>query len=161
MNILAFDQAFVATGWAFGPSSGATSCGQITVSRSRFDSIGARMMKFEREVSDLMDKYKPDLFVFEAHRAHSAVQAAQVLGGVAMSIMRLSEERKIPYSAAEVTSAKLIFTGTGRASKALVIAVATKKHPDLRIISDNVADALAIHHWACQKLAPARKEPSQ
>lgn len=148
MRILAFDQAFIRTGWAFGSDSGASHCGEIHIPAGRFDSLGSRLLKFERAVAELMDQHKPDLIAFEAHRGHSAVQAAQVLGAVSMSIMKMAEERKITYTGAEVGSIKAGFTGTGRASKALMIAVARKKNPTLAVKSDNVADALAIHEWA-------------
>lgn len=154
MNILAFDQAFVKTGWASGTHLGATSCGELYVPNGRFDSLGSRMLKVERGLETIIEACKPDLIVFEAHRAHTGVQAAQVLGAVSLAIMRMASAREIAYSAAEVSQAKQAFTGTGRASKQLVMAVAKKKYPHFNIASDNVADALAIHHWACLNLGP-------
>ena len=96
MRILAFDQAFIRTGWAFGSDSGASHCGEIHIPAGRFDSLGSRLLKFERAVAELMDQHKPDLIAFEAHRGHSAVQAAQVLGAVSMSIMKMPKSARSP-----------------------------------------------------------------
>lgn len=148
--ILALDQASLC-GWAAGADT-LVACGLIDSTPRRFESQGMRFVKFERELVRLLDTHKPTLVVIEEHRAHTGVQAAQVLGAYAASVMRLCDERNINYTAAPVIAHKRAFTGTPRASKELTLAVAKKKFPALGIESFDIADACSIWWWAKHKL---------
>lgn len=147
--ILALDQASLC-GWSAGKDV-VTACGLIDSNPRRFESQGMRFVKFERELVKLLERFQPTLVVFEEHRAHTGVQAAQVLGAYAASIMRLCDERNINYTAAPIAAHKRAFTGTTRASKELTLAVAKKKFPTLGIASHDIADACSIWWWAKQK----------
>jgi Holliday junction resolvasome RuvABC endonuclease subunit len=91
-TVLAFDQAFQNTGWAVGTSDGPVACGLIVVSPRRFDSLVARFLRFEKGIRELLHKHRPALVVFEEHRAHAGVQAAQVLGACAAILMKCCDE---------------------------------------------------------------------
>jgi len=146
MNILAVDQASGVSGYAWGtPELGCLSCGIID-SRSRFVDLGGQSLKFERRLRELIVQSKAECVAFEAHRAHSGIQAAQLLGAWSLSVMRLAREAGLPYLGIEVGAWKAAFTGTGRASKDLVMAVARKKYPGLPITRYDVADAIGILH---------------
>ena len=147
--ILALDQASLC-GWAAGNDT-VVACGLIDSNPRRFESQGMRFVKFERELVKLIERFNPSLVVFEEHRAHTGVQAAQILGAYAASIMRICDERNINYTAAPVVAHKRGFTGTTRASKELTLAVAKKKFPDIKIASHDTADACSIWWWAKQK----------
>jgi Holliday junction resolvasome RuvABC endonuclease subunit len=93
-TVLAFDQAFQNTGWAVGTSDGPVACGLIVVSPRRFDSLGARFLRFEKGIRELLQTHRPALVVFEEHRAHAGVQAAQVLGACSAILMMVAVARK-------------------------------------------------------------------
>lgn len=151
--VLAFDQAFAFTGWAVGTSDGkAVKCGLLDTSGRRFDSLGMRFMKFEKGIAALVDEHKPALVVFEEHRSHRGVQAAQTLGAVTALIMKVCEERDIKYTAVPVTTLKKHATGHHAASKALMVAVARKRFPTMNVEDDNVADALHMMKWGAEQL---------
>lgn len=148
MVILAIDQSSTVSGYAVGsPELGCFACGRIVLPQ-RFTDIGSRFLMFERKVQDLVTKHSPALVAFEAHRAHSGVQAGQMLGAVSGLVMKVAKQNDISFIGAEVGQHKKVFTGIGRASKQLSLAVARKKYPGLVIEDDNVADAISILHWA-------------
>lgn len=151
-KVLAFDQAFQLTGWAVGTADGPLACGLVDSSPRRFDSLGARFLRFEKRVRELLLEHQPKLVVFEEHRAHSGLQAAQVLGAVTALIMKCCDEIGVPYMAVPVPTLKKHATGTMRASKELMYAVALKKFPTMQVIDDNVADALHMMKWGTTQL---------
>lgn len=151
-TVLAFDQAFRNTGWAAGTAEGPLACGLISVSPRRFDSLGSRYLRFEKGVREKISLYQPALVVLEEHRAHSGVQAAQVLGACTAILMKCCDESGVPYMAVPVPTLKKHATGTHRASKELMVAVARKKYPAMHVTDDNVADALHMMAWGIQQL---------
>lgn len=151
-KVLAFDQAFVNTGWAVGTAKGPIACGLIDVAPKRFDSLGARFLRFEKRVRELIMEHDPELVVFEEHRYHASIQAAQTLGAVTALIMKVCDEIGVPYMAVPVPTLKKHATGIMRASKELMVAVAVKKFPTMEVIDDNVADALHMMKWGTTQL---------
>jgi Holliday junction resolvasome RuvABC endonuclease subunit len=144
MRVLAFDQASVSTGWCFGTKSGLTECGRINITPRRFDSIGIRFLRLDREVTALIKKFQPTLLALEEHRAHSSVISAQMLGAASAVIMKCAEEHGLHYASFPVARIKKFGSGSHNASKALMLASARKKYPHLHIENDDVADAVAI-----------------
>ena len=145
-RVLALDQAFEKTGWAFGSAGVCLACGLIKNPASRFTDMGGRFLRFELELEKLIAAHKPQVISFEAHRSHKGVQAAQVLGAVSAIVMKCAKAHNIPSYGIEVGIHKKIFTGTARASKELSLAVARKRYPNLSIPNDDVADAVSILH---------------
>jgi Holliday junction resolvasome RuvABC endonuclease subunit len=144
VKILALDQALASCGYAVGDSNKVTACGCIRTAPGRFESQGMRFLKFERALRELIATHKPRLICFEEHRAHSGVQAAQVLGAVTATIMRVATELGIEYASFPVSRIKKMGAGVHNASKQLMLASARKKYPHLHIENDDVADAVAI-----------------
>jgi Holliday junction resolvasome RuvABC endonuclease subunit len=124
----------------------------IVVSPRRFDSLGARFLRFEKGIRELLQTHRPALVVFEEHRAHAGVQAAQVLGACSAILMKCCDEVGVTYMAVPVITLKKHATGTHRASKELMVAVARKKYPTMHVPDDNVADALHIMAWGLDQL---------
>lgn len=152
MTVLAIDQASGTSGFAWGtPEKGCLSCGVINT-KSRFVDVGGQMLMFERKLKDIIAVAKPHCIAFEAHRAHTAVIAAQMLGGVSAITMKVARELSVPYIGVDVPTWKKAFTGTPRASKELILAVAKKKYPHLYITSQDTADAVGILHGSFTKL---------
>lgn len=151
-RVLGFDQASL-MGWAVGSrEEGALACGTINTSPRRFDSIGARFLRAEKGVTELLAKYKPALVVFEEHRAHSSVQAAQILGAYAVTVMKCCEQFGVPYMAVPVLTLKKFGSGNAHASKELMWAAARKKCPNITINSDDEADAVHMMRWGWEQL---------
>lgn len=155
--VLAFDQAFQLTGWAAGTVAGPLACGRLDLRPRRFDSLGGRFLRFEKSVRELVQTHRPALIVFEEHRAHAGIQAAQVLGAVTALVMKCADEAGIDYAAVPVATLKKHATGTPRASKALMVAAARKKFPSMNIPDDNVADALHLLRWGVELLSTVQK----
>ena len=149
--VLAFDQA-THMGWAAGSPNSPIDCGTIDSSPKRFDSLGARFMRAEQGIKSLLAKFKPALVVFEEHRAHSSVQAAQVLGAYTALIMKCCEQAGVPYMGVGVKVLKKHGTGTGNATKELMIAAARKRFPSLTIRTDDEADAAHMMRWGWEQL---------
>lgn len=153
MRVIGIDQGDY-LGWAAGSKSeGALACGLIDTSARRFDSIGARFLRMERALRELFAKYTPGLVVIEEHRAHKGVQAAQMLAGRTGIILKLCAEMNIEHMGVPVATAKVFGTGTGRASKELMVAAARKKYPHLEIATDDVADALHFMAWGIHQVS--------
>lgn len=150
--VIGFDQATL-MGWAVGTSEGAIACGTINTTPRRFDSMGARFLRAEKGISDLLTKYKPALAVLEEHRAHSSVQAAQILGAYAVTVMTCCERAGVPYMAVPVLTLKKFASGCAHASKDLMVAAARKRFPNLTINSDDEADAAHMMWWGLAQLA--------
>lgn len=152
-SVLAFDQALGKMGYAFGTTeSGPVAAGLVDTRPRRFDSLGMRYIRFEKAVRDLIAKYQPTLIVFEEHRMHQGIIAAQVLGSCAAIIMKCAAEANVPHTTVLPNILKKHATGHHRASKELMVAVARKKYPTMTVLDDNVADALHMMRWGLDQL---------
>ena len=151
-TVLAFDQASH-MGWAAGSPGNPLDCGTINTTPRRFDSIGSRFLRAEKEIVNLLHRFQPALVVFEEHRAHSSVQAAQILGAYAVTIMKCCEQAGVTYMAVPVATLKKFGTGCCRASKELMVATARKKFPTLKITTDDEADAAHMMAWGWGQIA--------
>lgn len=150
-TVLAFDQA-TKMGWAVGTPGNPLAGGTIDTTPRRFDSLGTRFLRAEKAIVGLLEKYRPALVIFEEHRAHSSVQAAQILGGYTVTIMKCCEQHGVPYMAVPVATLKKFGSGCYRATKALMVATARKKYPTLPIASDDEADAAHMMAWGWKQL---------
>jgi Holliday junction resolvasome RuvABC endonuclease subunit len=151
-TVLAFDQASNYSGWALGKNNSVIECGTIDTSPRRFDSIGSRFLRLSKAVRELIEDHRPDLIVIEEHRRHSSTQAAQMLGGAAALVLSLAEEHNVPAMAVPVMTLKRFWTGTGNASKELMLAVARKKCDRVTVKNDDEADACAMAMWGFSQI---------
>lgn len=143
-SVLAFDLGSKC-GWAFCTERGAAvHSGLILSTPTRFESQGMRGIKFERAVNALFDSFRPAIVVFERVHAHSSTIAAQVWGAYSTILMKICEERGVPFEGYSVQEIKKHATGKGNAKKDIMVIAARRRWPDQDIISDDVADALHI-----------------
>lgn len=149
MRILAFDLA-TKCGWAFKEESKRAKHGTESLENKKWDGAGMRFVKFIKFVHDLLEKYKPELVVFEGVRRHRGTDAAHIYGGFMATLQTICESNNVPYTAYGVTEIKKFWTGQGYADKQAMINVATDRgyNPE----DDNAADALAILFFALEKL---------
>lgn len=141
-------------GWAVGETPWRLiGCGLIRTKPGRFESQGFRFLSAERELKKLIETHKPDLVAFEELRAHSGVQAAQVLGTYMAIVMKVAEECNIPYCGLPVGAIKKHATGNHAASKELMIKAARLLWPQATIPTSDVADALHIMRLGLHKIS--------
>jgi Holliday junction resolvasome RuvABC endonuclease subunit len=116
-----------------------------------------RYLRFERWLNELLGVYgrnvsgKIDAVYFEEVRRHIGVDAAHVYGGFLAQLTAWCEHNRIPYEGVPVGTIKRFVTGKGNASKAQVIAAVQALGHTPK--DDNEADALALMHWALQRIS--------
>jgi crossover junction endodeoxyribonuclease RuvC len=143
-NVLAFDLGSKC-GWAFSAEAGApVHSGLLVTTPTRFESQGMRAIKFERGINALLDTWRPAIVAFERIHRHTSTIAGQVWGMYSSLLMKICDERDVPYEGYSVQEIKKHATGRGNANKELMIGAASRRWPDQDILTDDVADALHI-----------------
>ncbi len=119
-------------------------CGLLKLPGGRFPGDGLRTLVFETELLELINRNRPDIIYYELVRSHMGVDAAHVYGALRGTLTKVCEQNKIPYTGIPVGTIKKFATGNGGAKKAAMVATAKAKWPQLKIQTDDVADALWI-----------------
>lgn len=161
MRILALDLG-TKTGWAFGESKpvaahdtnytgnlsalSATVSGCASFKPGRYEGGGMRFVRFVGWLHDLYDALRFDHVWFEEVRRHAGTDAAHVYGGLMSQLQEFCEGKGIPYAGVPVGTIKKFATGSGNASKDLVIEAVKRYGWDPK--DDNEADAIALLLWA-------------
>lgn len=135
--ILALDIA-TKTGWATDTASGTWD-----FSLKKGESVGMRLIRFKSKVREMIQLEGITVVVYEipVGRFQSSIVVATEMIGV---LKALCEKNKVNYGSYSAKQIKKHFTGNGNAGKPAMIAEAKKRYPDIEIIDDNHADALAI-----------------
>jgi crossover junction endodeoxyribonuclease RuvC len=82
------------------------------------DGLPKRLAKIYASLSDILDKYKPEVLVLEklySHYKHPVT--ASLLGHARGVICMLAEQKKVSFFEYSATRVKKILTGSGHASK--------------------------------------------
>lgn len=140
--ILALDLGSV-IGWAIRTQKNATESGFEAFKGHRFEGGGMRFLRFRNFLDRTRHRYGDiGAVYFEEVRRHLGVDAAHVYGGFLATLTAWCELHGIPYQGVPVGTIKKHATGSGRATKAEMIAAMKKAghHP----ANDNEADALAL-----------------
>ncbi len=109
----------------------------------RGEGDGWRIVRFGRHLTDLLQLYAPRVVAYEEVRRHAGTGAAHVYGALVGQVMRICEERSIPYAPVPVGTVKRTATGRGVAPKEEMIRTATLRWSHSPW-DDNEADALWI-----------------
>src|SRR5271154_1030408 len=136
--ILALDLG-TKTGWAIGDSEGFHS-GFVDFSTKRIEGGGMRYLRFDKWLNEEIDNVSE--VYFEEVRRHVGTSAAHVYGGFMATLTSWCEENNIPYRGVPVKVIKKHTTGTGNASKQMV--VDALKSSGYEVEDDNEADAMAL-----------------
>lgn len=138
MNILALDIA-TTTGWATEHASGTWN-----LKPARGESEGMRVVRFRAKVKEIIESMNINLVSYErpAGQHKSSIMVASEMVGV---LKTLCEDLNVEYASYSATEIKKHFTGKGNANKDAMVAEAIRKFPDVTIIDDNHADALALY----------------
>jgi Holliday junction resolvasome RuvABC endonuclease subunit len=145
MPILALDPA-TNMGWALSPMIS----GVWDLSLRRDESMGMKFMRLRAKLNELTENYQIKLVVYEAARnampkmQGSLVHQAQ-LQAIIIDWALLNNIESKGYSPKEI---KKWATGNGNASKDAMVAFARKRWPEVTILDDNQADALALWQMA-------------
>lgn len=146
-TILALDLG-TTTGWAL--YNGAMISGTWALKPGKFDGGGMRFVKFERALDELHAATPIDIVYYEAVRRHAGTDAAHIYGGLMATLTKWCELRKIPYDGVPVGTIKKSWTGSGSASKEMM--VQTAKDHGFTPIDDNEADAIALLDFKLKEL---------
>lgn len=147
-RILALDLATV-TGFAL-LGGGVITCGSQDFSRypgsksKPADHAGASFLRFSRWLADRIREDKPEVIVYEEVRRWVGFSAAHAFCGYRGLLYAHCAASGIPLVSYAASEVKKAFTGNGRAEKGQMMAEARRRHPELEIVDDNTADALAI-----------------
>lgn len=148
MKILALDLGTV-TGWATEKHSGTKD-----IPQGRGESPGLRFLRMRSWLMELIELAGPfDLIVYEqAH--HRGGAATAVCVGFATEVQAIAAAEKIELMPVHTGSLKKWATGKGNANKLEMIQWARERRPDSfqEPYDDNEADAIALYHYAVEKL---------
>lgn len=145
--ILALDLG-TKTGWAV-HSNGAIASGTMNFAPSRYESSGMRFVRFRKFLTDLHASDPLVQIVYEEVRRHEGVGAAHVYGGFMSHLLSFAEDNGgIPTEAYPVGPIKKYWTGSGNASKEMMVARARDCGFPVRDGCHDEADALAMLHMA-------------
>ena len=137
MSILALDIA-TKTGWATDTASGTWD-----FTPKRGESAGMRLVRFSAKIKEIIELEQIQLIVYEipvGRFQSTIIVATEMIGALKL----ICEKNKINYGHFSAKEIKKFWTGNGNAGKPLMIEEAKNRYPDLEIIDDNHADALAL-----------------
>ena len=137
MKILALDIA-TKTGFATDMASGVWD-----LKLKKGESNGMKLIRLNSKVREVVESLNIDLVVME--RPAGLFKSAIITESELIGVVKLyCEEKNINYTEYSATEIKKFFTGKGNAKKADMIEEAKRRFPEINIIDDNHADALAL-----------------
>lgn len=148
MTILALDLG-TKTGFAIFSPPAVVLSGTWDLKPTRHESEGQRYVKLNRKLSEIHAASPITEVYFEAVERHAGTIAAHVYGGLAGILKAWCIEHGREYRGVPVGKIKKSWTGSGAASKELMIKVAREK--GYEVIDDNEADALALLDYAVKE----------
>ena len=142
-------------GWALVDDQGKRQASGVWDLRARrHEGGGMRYLRVRRYLEELLDHAEGHGFpvvAYEEVRRHRGTDAAHVYGGIVASIVTVCEERRVPYTAIPVGTAKRAATGRGNATK-IEMTEAFIACTGLEPESDDESDAYWVAVAQCQQL---------
>ncbi len=105
--------------------------------------LAQRLLHLERFLTQLLDRWTPEVAALEQVIYHRNVRAALTLGAARGVALVTLARHGIPIHELSPTHIKRAVTGNGRASKAQVLYMVKQLTGLTRPVSDHVADAIA------------------
>jgi len=149
--LLALDLA-TKTGWALRDRDGQILSGVQEFPLKRGESRGIRFLRFRKWLRESLELGKlgrkfcdnsPGVIVYEqAH--HRGGYATEVAVGLVTDVLAEAAREGIEHMSVHSATLKKATTGSGRSSKADMIAQVKLWYPNMDIIDDNHADALSL-----------------
>lgn len=113
-------------GWAVVEGGAVLESGQIDLHPHSWEGLGMRGVRASQAVLKLLDRHPGAVVAIELVRRHAGTQAAQVYGGILLSVTSACEEACAAYTFVSVQEAKLAATDNGAAEKDDMVAAALK-----------------------------------
>ena len=114
----------------------------IEINGYDYQYVGKKVGK-SGEIREVVESLNIDLVVME--RPAGLFKSAIITESELIGVVKLyCEEKNINYTEYSATEIKKFFTGKGNAKKADMIEEAKRRFPEINIIDDNHADALAL-----------------
>lgn len=139
-------------GWAL-MASGVLSSGSQSFERYKgckskeADHIGEPVKKLRYWLIDFIRTNKVDEIAYENVFRWNSGDAAKAYGGYRGIMLELAACGRIPVYGYSPTAIKKFWCGKGNAKKEAMVAETQKLFPDLKLTSDDEADAIAILHF--------------
>jgi len=154
MTVLALDLG-TSTGWAWcdGESLECMISGTWRLLNSKSAARETRFINMEESLHVLHAHRRISRVYFEDVRRHLGTDAAHVFGGFkATAAVWCFQNGKIPFEGVGVGTIKKFWTGSGRASKDMMIDECINR--GFKPQTDDEADAIALLHYVMKKDAP-------
>ena len=148
MRIIGIDPGLARTGFAvvepLQKGGRVCHCGNINTDPGH--PIGDRLSIIYRELSRVLEEWRPDLMVLEDVFVMKQFPMAAMQLGEVRGVIRLAARKlKVPISEMKPTEVKNALTGSGRADKGQVKRVVRRMlHVEDSIKSDHISDAMAL-----------------
>ncbi len=146
-NILALDPA-THCGWAHSNNKS----GVWDLSIKADESREMRLVRFRANLQKIKNDFGIDLLVFEASRNLRYGPAVKLAAQFQAVIELFCHDNKINYKGYSAKPIKKFATGNGNANKEKMIAAAQSRWPDIKLVSDDHADALWLLEYAKDEL---------
>ena len=148
IKVLSLDLA-TQTGWAVLANgvvtSGTKGFQRYLGSKSKpADHQGAGKLAFHYWIHEILRDDKPECICYEAVYRWMSSAASITYGSYHGLMMAQAANYDIPVFGYSPTHIKKFWTGKGNSKKDAMIAEAKTRHPEMEIVDDNQADALAI-----------------
>lgn len=124
MKTLSIDHSFRRTAYSYFEDLKLLSTGSFEVGEMSYENV----LKFEEEINNVIDLYKPDLIVTEKPAHMRNVEIARMLTSLHTVCVLASIRRGLPYATINPKVMKKRITGDGNASKEDVCNVLVNKY---------------------------------
>lgn len=146
-------------GWAVRDTLGLIlACGTLKLKGKDGERYGLRALRFKVSIENILSEHGITHIAYELVRRHVGTDAAHVYGGLQMLLELIACTWDLPCMPIPVQAIKQLATGKGNAQKAEMVAAACRKWPSIRIVDDNLPDALWIAEAGYLRLTGALPE---
>lgn len=124
MKVLSIDHSFKRTGYSFLDDFKLLSTGSFELGKMTFENV----LKFENNVNELIERYKPDIVITEKPAHMRNVEIARMLTSLHTSVILCSLKHHLPFDTVNPKAMKKAITGDGGASKTTVCESLVEKY---------------------------------
>ncbi len=108
------------------------------------EKLGERLNVIHKELISLITKFKPDFISVEKIFSNANADSTLKLGKARGIVFLVAAQKKINISEFSPNTVKKNLVGYGHANKLQIIEMIKRIYPNINIIDDNAADALAV-----------------
>ena len=108
------------------------------------ENLGERLNVIHKELISLITKFKPDFISVEKIFSNANADSTLKLGKARGIVFLVAAQKKINISEFSPNTVKKNLVGYGHANKLQIIEMIKRIYPNINIIDDNAADALAV-----------------